>query len=290
MNGRTATFPAAVVLLLANLVLGLAAPAWAPAAETESGRWLFTATARSLGYRDLREPKTFTPSTGFVAEHPGWTRYWSERRAYVTAAYKLIDADTVVLTPGFHLGTAVGRFEARNRGIGYYEAWETKPAFLWGPSCDLLWRQGPQGGLFALLRYELFLAAAPEGFEDVSSASGTATPPSARDAFFSWTSHEATLALGYDWGKVAMRAGLTLTAFRLDKRLTHHIDPAGATGNALAAILALNSIPSRYAYEPASPFAPYLAVTFRPLSRLALEASLRPGVTPDVGLSLAVTF
>ncbi len=290
MHARAGARPAIVRLCVTAVAFFFVAAFPIPAVAAGEGRWQVTTTVRSLGYRDLREPKTFTPSSGFVAEHGGWTRNWSERRAYASLAYRLVDTDSLVLAPGFHLGTAVGRFEAKNTGLGYDEAWETRPALLWGPSCDLRWRRGPGAGLFALLRYELFLAAAPEASEDVSSASGTATPPSARDAFFSWSSHEATAALGYDWGKVAFCAGVSVTAFRLDKRLTHHIDPAGATGNALAAILALNAQASRYAYEPASLFSPYLAMTFRPVSRLALEAALRPASQPDLALSLSLVF
>lgn len=275
-------------LFLVNVVLGLVCRE--ASAQTETGRWQLTVTARSLGYRDLREPKSFTPSAAFLPAYGGWTRDWSERRAYVSLSYRLVDHETVTFAPGFHLGTAVGRFEARNRGIGYDEAWETRPALLWGPSCRLRLRPVPASRLFLLLRYELFLAAAPEGEERVSSATGSVTPPSARDAFFSWTSHEATATLGYDWGKIAFGAGVTFTAFRLDKRLTHHIDPAGATGNALAAILALDAQPSRYAYTPASAWSPCLTMTWRPVSRFALEASLRPAGTPDAAVSVSVSF
>ncbi|WP_428569192.1 MAG: hypothetical protein ACP59X_10690 [Solidesulfovibrio sp. DCME] len=282
-----ARLPVAVLAALA--LAGLVATP-TRAAASEEGRWIATATVRSLGYRDLREPASFTPSSAFVPQHGGWTRNWSERRAYATLAYRLVDTDGLVLAPGFHVGTSVGRFEAKNVGLGYDEAWETRPALLWGPSCDLVWRFRPDSGLFALVRYELFLAAAPEAGETVSSTSGTTTPPSARDASFSWTSHEVTAALGYDWGKVAVRAGLSFVAFRLDKRLTHHIDPAGATGNALAALVALDTQASRYGYEPASLVSPYLAMTFRPVTGCALEAALRPASQPDFSLSLSLSF
>jgi len=275
--------------LIAVLCLAVLAAATAAAQEGDS-RFTASVTARSLGFADMREPLSFTPSAAFTAQHPGWTRDWSERRLYASLAYRLVDADAVVFAPGFHVGVSEGRFEARNRGLGYYEAWDTRPAFLWGPSCELLLRRQRTGGIFARLRYELFLAAAPEGAEEVRAASGTATPPSARDAFFSWTSHEATASVGYDWGKVAFDAGLALTAFRLDKRLSHHIDPAGATGNALAAILALDAQTSRYGYEPQSLISPYLSVTFRPLARCSLGADLRLASRPDIALRLAVSF
>lgn len=265
-------------------------PAATAAAQVGDSRFTASVTARSLGFADLREPISFTPSAPFTAQHPGWTRDWSERRLYASLAYRLVDADAVALSPGIHAGVAVGRFEARNRGLGYYEAWDTRPAFLWGPSCELLLRRGRSEGLFARLRYELFLAAAPEGAEEVRAATGTATPPSARDAFFSWTSHEATASVGYDLGKVAFDAGLALTAFRLDKRLDHHIDPAGATGNALAAILALNAQTSRYGYEPRNLVSPYLSVTFRPVAGCSLGADLRLGALPDIALRFAVSF
>ena len=275
--------------LIAVWWLAVLSAATAAAQEGDS-RFMTSVTARSLGFAGMREPLSFTPSAAFTAQHPGWTRDWSERRLYASLAYRLVDADAVALSPGFHVGVAVGRFEARNRGLGYYEAWDTRPAFLWGPSCELLLRRQRAGGLFARLRYELFLAAAPEGAEEVRTASGTATPPSARDAVFSWTSHEATVSVGYDLGKASFDAGVALTAFRLDKRLSHHIDPAGATGNALAAILALDTQTSRYGYEPQSLVSPYLSATFRPLAGCSLGASLRLSSRPDIALRLAVSF
>ncbi|WP_052360093.1 hypothetical protein [Solidesulfovibrio alcoholivorans] len=275
--------------LIAVWWLAVLSAATAAAQEGDS-RFTTSVTARSLGFAGMREPLSFTPSAAFTAQHPGWTRDWSERRLYASLAYRLVDADAVALSPGFHVGVAVGRFEARNRGLGYYEAWDTRPAFLWGPSCELLLRRQRAGGLFARLRYELFLAAAPEGAEEVRTASGTATPPSARDAVFSWTSHEATVSVGYDLGKASFDAGVALTAFRLDKRLSHHIDPAGATGNALAAILALDTQTSRYGYEPQSLVSPYLSATFRPLAGCSLGASLRLSSRPDIALRLAVSF
>lgn len=276
------------LLLRLSLIALVAAPSLAAGAD--DSRWTTGVTARSLGFRDMREPLSFTPSAPFIVQHPGWSRDWSEERFYAFARYALVDTDVLSLAPGFHLGTSVGRFTARNREQGYYESWETRPAFLWGPSLDLLLRRGRAGGLYFQARYELFLAAAPEGSEEVRAASGTATPPSARDAFFSWTSHEVTAAVGHDWGKVALAAGLTFTAFRLDKRLTHHIAPSGATGNALAAILALDAQASRYGYEPRSSLAPYLSATFRPFDRWALEASLRPAAQPDAALTLSIGF
>ncbi len=246
--------------------------------------------ARSLGYWDLREPKSFTPSSGLVPEYGGWTRDWTERRAYARLGWRLVDAPHLLLVPGLHLGVAQGRFTARNVAIGYYESWETRPAFLWGPRLRLVWRRAPQQGAFLLLRYALFFANAPEGREDVASRTGTATPPSLRDAVFSWRSHEVTAAVGYDWGRVSLSAGLMLTAFHLDKRLTHHIDPTGATGNALAAILALDAQTSRYAYEPRTLVAPYLSFRLRPGAGCSLEASLRPAAQPDIALSASLSF
>ncbi|MFU2207449.1 hypothetical protein [Solidesulfovibrio sp. C21] len=276
------------ILAAAALVWGLVA---VMACSAVAGKRLeIAAVYRSLGYRDVNEPRCSNPSAGILPEHGGWTRNWSETRAYVALSWRLADTRHVVFAPGFHLGTSVGRFEAKNVGIGFYEAWETHPALLWGPSVRLILRREPGYGAFLLARYELFIANAPEAREDVASSSGTGTPPSQRDAAFSWHSHEATLALGYDWGKVAVAAGAALTAFRLDKRLTHHIDPSGATGTALAAILALNARPGQYGYEPQSLVAPYLAVTFRPLSRLRLAAELRPAAQTDCALSLAFTF
>ncbi|WP_300157911.1 hypothetical protein [Solidesulfovibrio sp.] len=276
------------LLLRLSFVVLVAVPSLAAAAD--DSRWTTGVTARSLGFRDMREPLSFTPSAPFIAQRPGWSRDWSEERLYAFARYALVDTDALTLAPGFHLGTSVGRFTARNREQGYYESWETRPALLWGPSLDLVLRRSRAGGLYFLARYELFLAAAAEAGEQVRAASGTATPPSARDAFFSWTSHEVTAAVGYDWGKVAFAAGLTFTAFRLDKRLTHHVDPAAATGNALAAILALDTQASRYGYEPRSLIAPFLSATFRPLGRWSLEASLRPAAQPDAALTLSVGF
>ncbi|EFL51308.1 conserved hypothetical protein [Solidesulfovibrio fructosivorans JJ]] len=276
------------ILAAASLVWTLVAATACPALADE--RLEIAAVYRSLGYRDLGEPRCSNPSAGILPEYGGWTRNWSETRAYVALSWRLLDSRHLVVAPGFHLGTSTGRFEAKNVGIGYYEAWETRPALLWGPSVRLILRREPGHGGFLLARYELFIASAPEAREDVASASGTGTPPSQRDATFSWRSHEATLALGYDWGRVTVAAGAALTAFRLDKRLSHHIDPSGARGTALAAILALNAWPGQYGYEPKSLVAPYLAVAFRPVSRLRLAAELRPSAQPDCSLSLSVSF
>ncbi len=266
------------------------APSPSQPVDEPGGRTELRLVFRSLGYRDVNEPKTFNPAAAFVPDRGGWTRDWSETRVYASLSYRLLETDHFVLAPGFHLGTSLARFTARNPGIGYYESWETRPALLWGPSVRLTLRQRPGQGGFVRLGYELFRASAGEAAEDVSSASGTATPPSQRDAFFSWTSHEATAELGYDWGRVTASAGLTVTAFRLDKRLTHHIPAAGATGQALAAILALDAVPSRYGYEPKSLVSPYLSLAVRPWRRLALEAALRPSAQPDVTLAARFFF
>lgn len=276
-------------LTAACLALGLLAITAHPACATDD-RLEVSAVFRSLGFRDLREPRCDNPSAGILPDTGSWTRNWSETRAYAAVAWRLVDTRHVVLAPGFHLGTAIGRFEAKNAASGSYESWETRPALLWGPSLDLILRREPGQGAFVLARYELFIANAPEGREEVASRTGTGTPPSQRDAFFSWRSHEATLALGYDWGRIAFAGGATLTAFRLDKTLTHHIDPAGATGAALAAILALDARPGHYGYEPRSLVAPYLAASFRPLPHLRLAAELRPAAQPDCTLSLTLLF
>jgi len=245
---------------------------------------------RCLAWRDLREPTSFTPSAAYVPQYGGWTRNWTERRVYAGFAWKLCDADALIVAAGGHLGTSTGFFEARNVGIGYYEAWETRPALLWGPNARLLLRQGPRSGLFLRLDYELFVASAAEAREEIANRMGGGTPASSRDAVFSWTSHEATALVGHDWGRTAIAIGGTLTVFRLDKRLDHHIDPAGTTGNALAAILALNAQPSRYGYEPRIQIVPCLALTFRPTPRLSLETLLRPGDTVDATLRIVLSF
>ena len=262
----------------------------AQAAQADPSRLEVAAVARSLGYRDLREPVSFTPSAAFVPQHPGWTRNWTEQRTFAEVIYRLIDAPQVSLGLGGQIGLSVGRFEAKNVGQGVYEAWETRPALLWGPCARLILRRGPGQGAFVRLDYAFFSAAAAEAREEGASRTGGGTPPSARDAFFSWTSHEASAVLGYDWGRFSAAAGLSLMAFRLDKRLTHQIDPTGAGGNAQAAILALNAFPSRYAYEPRNLVAPMLTVAFRPTGRVALEGSLRPTDQPDVSLRLIVGF
>lgn len=249
-----------------------------------------TASFRSLGYRGLNEPKKDNPSAGILPEYGSWVRNWSETRTSVSLGWRLVDTPYVVFVPGMHLGTAVGRFEAKNAAIGFYEAWETRPALLWGPSATVLLRAAPGQGGFLLARYELFVASASEAREEVASATGSGTPPSMRDASFSWRSHEATLALGYDWGRVVVAAGASLIAFRLDKKLVHHIAPSGATGTALAAILALNSRSAHYGYEPDCRVTPYLSVAFLPIPRLRLEAGLRPASQPDCTLSLTVSF
>lgn len=54
-----------------------------PAAD---GRLELALCYRSLGYRDLREPKSFTPSAVFIPDRGGWTRNWTEQRAYASLA------------------------------------------------------------------------------------------------------------------------------------------------------------------------------------------------------------
>jgi hypothetical protein len=265
-------------------------PWWAGTALADDGRLEVAVTVRSLGYRDMREPVSFTPSAAYLPQHGGWTRSWTERRAYAGVLYRLVDQRQVVVAVGGNLGTSVGLFEAKNVGQGFSELWETRPALLWGPCARVVVRREPGQGVFARLDYAFFSAAAAEAREEVSSPTGAGTPPSARDAFFSWSSHEASGVLGYDWGPVSAAAGLSVIAFRLDKRLTHHADPAGAAGNALAAILALNAFPSRYAYEPTALVAPLVTIAFRPTRTLALEGSLRPTDQPDVSLRLVVGF
>lgn len=268
-------------------VLALAGPRLALA---DTDRFEVSLIGRTLGYRDLREPTSFTPSAAFLPQQGGWVRNWTEQRGYVEAVYRLLETQQVVLALGGQVGASVGRFEAKNVAQGVYEAWETRPAFLWGPCARLILRRQPGEGLFARFDYAFFSAAAPEAREEGANRSGGGTPPSARDAFFSWTSHEATARLGYDFGPVEAAAGASLVAFRLDKRLTHHADPAGATGNALAAILALNALPSRYGYEPRSLVVPFLSLAVRPVAGLALEGSIRPADQPDVALRLTVSF
>ena len=280
---RTALY--AVVWLTGLLVL-----AGGAAAAADEGRLEVSATERCLGYRDMREPVSFTPSAAFIPQHGGWTRNWTEQRAYAGVLYRLLDQQHLTLALGGHIGTAVGRFEAKNVGQGFYEAWEIRPALLWGPCARLVVRREPGQGAFARLDYAFFTAAAPEAREEMASITGKGTSPAARDAFFSWTSHEASAVVGYDWGRFSAAAGLSLMAFRLDKRLTHHVDPSGADGKALAAILALNALPSRYSYQPQNLVAPVLTVAFRPTPRLALEGSLRPTDQPDVSLRLIVGF
>ncbi|EKO40837.1 MAG: hypothetical protein B193_0438 [Solidesulfovibrio magneticus str. Maddingley MBC34] len=268
-------------------VLALAGPT---SALADADRFEVSLIGRTLGYRDLREPTSFTPSAAFVPQQGGWVRNWTEQRGYVEAVYRLLETRQVVLALGGQVGASVGRFEAKNVAQGVYEAWETRPAFLWGPCARLILRRQPGEGIFARFDYAFFSAAAPETREEGANRSGGGTPPSARDAFFSWTSHEATARLGYDFGPVEAAAGASLVAFRLDKRLTHHADPTGATGNALAAILALNALPSRYGYEPRSLVVPFLSLAVRPAAGLALEGSIRPTDQPDVALRLTVSF
>lgn len=276
---------------LACWLLGLAAVLAVPTpALAEADRFEVSLVGRTLGYRDLREPTSFTPSAAFVPQQGGWVRNWTEQRGYVEAVYRLLDTNHVVLALGGQVGASVGRFEAKNVAQGVYEAWETRPAFLWGPCARLILRHQPGEGIFARFDYAFFSAAAPEAREEGANRSGGGTPPSARDAFFAWTSHEVTARLGYDFGPVEAAAGASFIAFRLDKRLTHHADPTGASGNALAAILALNALPSRYGYEPRSLVVPFLSLAVRPTAGLTLEGSIRPADQPDVALRLAVSF
>lgn len=242
----------------------------------------------------MREPHTADPGAAFLPGQGGWMRNWNESRVYAALSWRLVDAGWIVFAPGLHLGRAVGRFEAKNPAIGFYEAWETRPALLWGPSARLVLRPGPGPGPYLQAAYELFLARADEASEAVASATGTAPDPAARDARFSWTSHEAALSLGYDFGPVAVAAGAALTAFRLDKRIVSHTVWTGAAGPALAAMLARNATPATYGYTPKNPVTPVFSLTWRPalapVPPLSLELSLRPGDVMDVAASLAVRF
>ena len=182
-------------------LLGLAAVlACSTPALAEADRFEVSLVGRTLGYRDLREPTSFTPSATFLPQQGGWVRNWTEQRGYVEAVYRFLDTRQVVLALGGQIGASVGRFEAKNVAQGVYEAWETRPAFLWGPCARLILRRQPGEGIFARFDYALFSAAAPEAREEGANRSGGGTPPSARDAFFAWTSHEATARLGYAFG------------------------------------------------------------------------------------------
>ncbi len=284
---------AAACLALAPL-LALHRPAQADPSATPAafcnGRAELALVYRSLGFRDMREPHTADPGEAFIPGQGGWMRNWNETRAYAALSWRLVDADWIVFAPGLHIGQAVGRFEAKNASIGFYETWETRPALLWGPSARLVLRPGPGPGPYLSAGYALFLAQADEASEDVASATGTAPNPANRDARFSWTSHEAALSLGYDFGPLAVAAGAAVTAFRLDKRIVSHAANTGVAGAALAAMLARNASPATYGYTPNTPVTPILSVTWRPARSLSLDLVLRPGAVMDVSAGLACRF
>ncbi len=287
MRGRKAAYHR----MLGLLACLLACPAALAAAASDSPpaqRFELAAFFRTLGHRDMREPGNDAPSLGLVPERGGWVRDWRETRAYVRLSYRLVDTEHLEFAPGWHMGTAVGRFEAKNAAIGFCESWETRPALLWGPAVRLTWRRAPGRGAFLLLSYELFLAGARDGSRSVSPSPAAATQN--RDAFFSWTSHEATAALGYDWGRAAVSAGVALTAFCLDKRLPRYTDPAAGLDPLLGAILAASPQSARYYYAPQSPVAPHLSLTLRPWPRWSIEATLRPAGQPDLAVGLRLSF
>lgn len=280
-------WPRIVVLLLCLA----ACPAMAePPSPGPDDRIELSAAVRVLGFRDMREPRHEAPSLGLVADRGGWIRNWTETRVYAALAYRLVDLDWLEFAPGWRMGTAVGRFEAKNAAVGFAESWDTRPALLWGPSARLVLRRARGQGVFLRLTYEFFAASARDASRSVSSLSGTAGANQNRDAIFTWTSQEATAALGYDWGKLSFAAGATLTAFALEKRLPQYSDPSLAGQPLLAAYMAGVRQSARYGYEPRNLVVPYLSMTFHLGPRWSFLAEVRPAAIPDATASVSFRF
>lgn len=261
-----------------------------PTTSLAGGRLRLGATLRLLAYGGLREPETFNPAAGILPDKGEWTRSWEETRAFVSLAYDLLSTDHVLLTPGFSLGLAEGRFFARNPAIGFSESWMTREAFLWGPTVGLELRWRPGSGPFVRAGYALFLAQAVEASERVRSLSGQGTPPDQREARFSWRSDEFLAGAGYRLGAFEPFLGLSYVAFRLDKRLDHAIPDTGLPGAAGETIRALNAAESAYGYENVRPLAPLAALAWRPWPGLALEAAARLSEDRDMRLTLRLSF
>ena len=254
------------------------------------GRLRIALTGRHLEFNDLEEPFAFNPAAAYVPQTGGWERFWDEDELYATVSYDLLDFPRATLRPGMHVGVARGFFKARNESAAFYETWETRPAFFWGPSLYAELRVFRESGPFLALTYDYFMAEAAEAEETVGSARGRGTRPEDRDAYFRWSRQEAAVAAGWRFGAVTPQAGVRYRDLTLKKTLTHHISQAGLSGTELALVQALNSQPSEYRYAASSPWVPFVELAWRPLPNLSLEAAAILSRDQDFTISAVFSF
>lgn len=254
------------------------------------GRLGIAVTGRYLEFNNLNEPAAFNPAAAYVPQTGGWERSWREEEFYATVFYDLLDMEYAALRPGMHLGVARGFFKARNEQASFYETWDTEMAVLWGPSLYGELRLHRESGPFLALSYEYFMAEAGEADETVGSAKGLGTRPEDRDAYFRWSRQEASLAAGWRFWTLTPNVGVRYRDFSLKKTLTHHVSQAGLSGTELALVQALNSLPSEYRYASSSPWAPFVALSWRPSPHFYLNASAILSRDRDFTLSAVFSF
>ncbi len=254
------------------------------------GRLRVSVTARRIIFNNLQEPSSFNPAAAYVPQTSGWERYWSENELYATVAYDLVSTGHFLMRPGLHLGVAAGTFTARSEQAAFSETWELETAFLWGPSLYAEARLHENDGPFAAFGLDYFMAEAGERKESIGSSRSSGSSPEDRDARFRWTRLEASLAAGWRFGPFIPRLGLRYRDFRLEKTLTHHVSPAGATGEGLALITALNSAPSRYSYRAATPVVPFAEVSFTPIPNVRLCGAAILSTDQDFSLEAVFRF
>ncbi len=254
------------------------------------GRLGVRVTGRYLEFNEMREPLAYSLAAAMQPATAGWERMWRQSDWCATITYDILDTERFTLRPGVHLGVSQGRFKARNASIGFSETWDTRQAFLWGPSLAAEIRMRRKGGPFLSLAYDLFLAEAGEADETIASADNQGSRPEDRDAYFRWRRHEATAALGWRFGAFTPRAGVKYRDFLLKKSLSHHISTVGAVGSDLLLLQALNSRPSRYEYRSSTPWAPFVAFAWRVIPNVALSGEALLSRDKDFSLSVAFSF
>jgi len=302
-HGSFATRRTAQRLAFAVLAIFLALCAEAPAQTPQEvpirsrdgftpfdGRLRVTVTARRLVFNDLREPSSFNPAAVYVPQTGGWERSWTEDDLYATISYDLVSLERFLLRPGLHLGAANASFTARSEQAAFSETWELDTAFLWGAMLYAEARLHEKEGPFASLCLDYFMAQASERKETIGSSKNSGSRPEDRDARFRWTRFEAALAAGWRFGWATARAGARYRDFRLEKTLTHHVSPAGASGEGLALIMALDSAPSRYSYRAGRPVVPFAELAFEPFPNLSVSGSAILSTDQDFSLEAVFRF
>jgi len=297
-SGRSATR-----LALAFLIIFLALGVEAPAQTSKDvpihsrggfmpfdGRLRVSVTARRLVFNDLLEPSSFNPAAAYVPQTGGWERSWTEDDLYATISYDLVSLEHFLLRPGMHLGLANASFTARSEQAAFSETWELETSFLWGPMLYAEARLHEKEGPFASFCFDYFMAQASERKETIGSSKSSGSRPEDRDARFRWTRLEASLAAGWRFGWATARAGARYRDFRLEKTLTHHVSPTGASGEGLALIMALNSAPSRYSYRAGRPVVPFAELAFEPIPNLSVSGSAILSTDQDFSLEAVFRF